>query len=293
VKEIKKTPDTVYHRALALAVLVHIGVLSVLVFNFEKHSVLPVVKKAPKILNAVALNSAEVQSALKGLKEFRAKKSRDLKAEQKKLKTAVKQEALALKDAKEEANHKMLAIKKQQALAKADLAKQKHTLQESQKKLEDSKAALEKTRKKLLAQAEKEKKLLEKKNRERLAEAKRQEELKRVEQQRIASLREAQVQGLVDRYKAMILQAISQHWFWPPTTNKNAITQLRIRLGPEGDVLAVTVTKTSGSASLDRSAVAAVYKTTPLPIPSDPSAAERFRQFDLSMRPEHLMTGHS
>jgi colicin import membrane protein len=48
----------------------------------------------------------------------------------------------------------------------------------------------------------------------------------------------------------------------------------------------VSVVTSSGDGAFDRSAVAAVYKASPLDLPREPGLADRFRVFNLDFRPE-------
>lgn len=98
-----------------------------------------------------------------------------------------------------------------------------------------------------------------------------------------------QSQGEVNKYKALILQAISEHWVVPLQANKRLYCELMIRLAPGGLVLDVQVTKTSGDPSLDSSARAAVLKASPLPVPSNPDDFSAFRQFVLKAKPENIL----
>ncbi|MCW5584401.1 MAG: cell envelope integrity protein TolA, partial [Gammaproteobacteria bacterium] len=97
--------------------------------------------------------------------------------------------------------------------------------------------------------------------------------------------------GQVNKYKALILQAISEHWVIPTQANKHLYCELMIRVAPGGMVLEVQVTRTSGDPSLDSSARAAVLKASPLPVPSDPGVFEAFRQFVLKVKPENILDG--
>jgi colicin import membrane protein len=95
--------------------------------------------------------------------------------------------------------------------------------------------------------------------------------------------------GEINKYKALILQSISEHWIIPSGANKSLYCELMIRLAPDGTVLEVHITKTSGDPSLDGSARAAVLKSSPLPVPSDTAAFSAFRQFALKVKPENIL----
>ncbi len=113
------------------------------------------------------------------------------------------------------------------------------------------------------------------------------------EQKRMAGARTQQVQGEVNKYKALILQAISQNWVFPPTINKNLSAELMIRVAPGGAVLDVQVVKSSGDSGLDNSARAAVFKASPLPVPLDADAFDTFRQFLLKVRPKDILNSEN
>lgn len=98
-------------------------------------------------------------------------------------------------------------------------------------------------------------------------------------------------QGEIDKYKALILQAISAQWIVPPGAQDNEVAQLTVRLAPGGMVLSVTISQSSGDAALDRSARIAVLKASPLPVPTDPGLFERFRVLALTVKPQGISAG--
>jgi colicin import membrane protein len=110
------------------------------------------------------------------------------------------------------------------------------------------------------------------------------------EEIKLKSTEARQSQGEINKYKALILQAISENWLVPPQADKSLYCELMIRVAPGGMVLDVEVTKTSGDPALDRSARAAVLKASPLPVPTEPNAFDAFRQFVLKVKPENIMT---
>jgi len=100
----------------------------------------------------------------------------------------------------------------------------------------------------------------------------------------------AQNTAITEKYRQLILQSIAQHWIIPPTLNKQLETRLVVQLAPGGMVLAVIVVKSSGNAVLDRSAQTAVYKASPLPVPRNVAVFNLFREINLTVRPEGVMT---
>ncbi len=108
-------------------------------------------------------------------------------------------------------------------------------------------------------------------------------------QKQLDGARHQAMRGIVDKYKAMILQAIGQNWLVPSTVDKSLSAELLIRLAPGGTVLDVQVIKSSGDVSLDQSAEAAVFKASPLPVPTKSDEFDAFRQFVLKVKPENIL----
>ena len=109
------------------------------------------------------------------------------------------------------------------------------------------------------------------------------------QQQQAQAAQTAADQKQVDKYKALILQAISQQWIIPDAAKKDEQGELLVNLAPGGVVLSVEITKSSGDPALDRSAQIAVQKASPLPVPNDPALFDGFRQITLTVRPEGIV----
>jgi colicin import membrane protein len=86
----------------------------------------------------------------------------------------------------------------------------------------------------------------------------------------------------------MVLQAIGQHWLIPNDADKTLATKLLIYLAPGGVVLDAEIYQSSGNPALDISARAAVFKASPLPVPTDSAAFNFFRRFVLVFRPMYF-----
>ena len=52
-----------------------------------------------------------------------------------------------------------------------------------------------------------------------------------------------------------------------------------------GAVTAVQIAQSSGDTAFDNSAVAAVQKASPLPVPGDPEVLSKFRNFNFRFKP--------
>lgn len=106
---------------------------------------------------------------------------------------------------------------------------------------------------------------------------------------RLKAKESKRAQGEINRYKALIVQAISENWLVPMQADKKRHCELLIRLAPSGLVLHVQITKTSGDSALDSSARAAVLKASPLPVPQDGESFKPFREFVLKVKPENKL----
>lgn len=106
------------------------------------------------------------------------------------------------------------------------------------------------------------------------------------EQIQLNQAKAAYIQGIVNKYNALVLQAIYQNWFIPPNTNPKLGVKLQVNVAPGGAVSNVSVLDSSGDKALDQSATMAVYKASPLPIPTNnPNVYKQFQQFSITMTP--------
>ncbi|KTD17158.1 cell envelope integrity protein TolA [Legionella jordanis] len=219
----------------------------------------------------------EEQRKLKELalkKELEAKRLQDLKAKQEELKKKQEEEAAKLEQLKKkQLEEKLKADHEKLEKEKANLV-QARKEKEEKEKAEREKAEKEKAAE--MARAEKAKAELAEKRRQAAA------------QQAAEQARNAQIASEVDKYKSMIVNAISRQWILPDNVSNGLSSQFRIRLAPDGAVLEVTLTRSSGDPVLDRSAQTAIYKASPLPVPSDPATFDIFRDISLTVRPENV-----
>jgi colicin import membrane protein len=107
----------------------------------------------------------------------------------------------------------------------------------------------------------------------------------------LEALQLQQQRGEVDRFAALIKQAISRQWIVPSDVSKNSQCRWQIHLAPSGDVLDVRLLASSGNAALDRAAKLAIYKASPLPVPRAHQLYAHFKSFKLTMRPETVVAG--
>jgi colicin import membrane protein len=92
-------------------------------------------------------------------------------------------------------------------------------------------------------------------------------------------------------YSALIAARIEQNWSRPPSARKGIQCELEIQMVPTGYVIDVQITKSSGNAAFDRSAVQAVKKIERFNEVKDiPSRIfeQYFRTFKLNFNPKDL-----
>ncbi|MCW8407377.1 cell envelope integrity protein TolA [Legionella sp. PATHC035] len=200
-------------------------------------------------------------------------RKKQLEEEKKRLKKLAEQKALEAKRVEELKKQKEELVKQQQLEAKKldDLNKKKLA-----EKAQAEKERAEKEKAELAKKAE-----MDRKKQAAEAAAKQAQAAQNAE-------RQARIAGEVDKYKALIVNAIGRNWILPENVDSSLSSQFRIRLAPDGMVLEVTLTRSSGDPLLDRSAQTAIYKASPLPVPADAETFNLFRDISLTVRPEQV-----
>ncbi|PHS24488.1 MAG: protein TolA [Methylophaga sp.] len=94
------------------------------------------------------------------------------------------------------------------------------------------------------------------------------------------------INGVVDKHVSIIRQRVKRYWIKPSSAERGLQSTLQVSLLPSGEVKVVKVVKSSGNILFDRSAENAVYKASPLPVPTDPKALAKFKQFSFNFKPE-------
>lgn len=296
---------------LFLALVLHAVVLIFFISSFVFQSNFATKPMQVSIVNATAVNQTKLNvDEMKRNQEILARKQAEEEnlrrlQEQKELERQRQQQMAEEEKAQaERIAYEKAAYEKTQAeaLLKEQQLKEAQQKKEVQKKL----ALLKKTqaKKKKAIQNElqemlsseddkdldKKKEATQKKNT--LAKQKTEDHLQKQladEAQALDAEKSQYLQSMVDKYKALILNAIAQKWLVPDGVDKKLNCRLQIRLAPNGTVLDVRLTQTSGDAALDRSAIAAVYKASPLPVPPDKDAFAEFRVLDLLVKPENVL----
>lgn len=252
---------------------------------------LPVVnnlEKQPEIVKAVAVDTQEVQQAVEHLKQERAREKQAEVAHQQQL--AKQAEAMRQQRVREEQRiAKLKADADKQALVRKKQleVEQKHLKELTEQKAQETQRleAMKREQAQLQQKQLEQQKKIEAAQQQQAA-AKAREEAQR--QAQLNAANQARLAGEVDKYKALIIDAIGRQWILPDNVDRGLSSQFRIRLAPDGGVLEVSLMRSSGDPILDRSAQTAIYKASPLPVPQDSKTFDMFREISLTVRPENV-----
>ena len=157
---------------------------------------------------------------------------------------------------------------------KAEEERKKKEAEEERKKKEDERKRKEEEERK---KKEEERKRKEEERKRKEEEQRRLKQMMEDELSREAEARaEAARIGEVQKTWAQQLnEHIRSRWLRPPGLPQGLRCQVRIEILPNGEVVSVTIIRSSGNPAFDVSVENAVYKSSPLPLPSDPKAFER------------------
>ena len=164
-----------------------------------------------------------------------------------------------------------------------------------QEEADKKKREREEVERKKRAEEDKERKRVE-------AERKRQEDIERQRQENERLRRELEAEqrqeeidaeanrfaavdaGELAVYTAMIRQKIERNWSAPASAGAELKCSVRVSQIPGGQVTGVTILSCNGDDAVKRSVEAAIYRSSPLPEPSDPSLFDRNILLNLSIR---------
>lgn len=150
---------------------------------------------------------------------------------------------------------------------------------------ESRRQELERQRQQKQAQAEQQRRR-EAERRQREARAELSRQLATEEQGRDEAARAARRKASADSHLSVIVRELMRRWHRPPGLPKGLRCTMRVRLGPNGEVLQVVVVKGSGNYVFDQSVVNALEKA-PLPMPDDKTLANLFfRELTFVFAPE-------
>ncbi|EAR08237.1 cell envelope integrity protein TolA [Reinekea blandensis] len=109
-----------------------------------------------------------------------------------------------------------------------------------------------------------------------------------------AQQRQAEVRQQVNNYQAAITEQIAQRWSRPVELRLMDVSQLEasvlVELLPTGELLNVTLTRSSGNSNYDQSVLRAIERVRRFSVPDDAAVFEagEFRRLNVTFRPEDL-----
>lgn len=250
IMNIKKS----YRRPLAVAVFLHIALFSALALHWVNKSYQmpgPVAKQQPEIVQATAISQRQIDQQIHHIKHQEQLKHA---AELRHLKQLHDQALAAKRERIKEQQHlKALKVKQQQLKHQQKLAKER--------KIKELAVKQQQLQSKIMQQQMQQ------------------------EQQRLAAIHARQMQGVVDKYRAQILQKLHGYWHTPKGIDPKLHCEYAIKLAPNGIVLSATLIKSSGNSVLDRVARTTILKASPLPVPKDAAIFNEMREINLIMTP--------
>lgn len=306
-----------YLLSFIIALALHLGIIGLFALNISTHeSVAIKPEKSPEIIEASILDETVVEAKALQLRQQKENKNRlqqqqkdkfatQLKQEKKRLQLAKNKRLLAEKQAKKQAEQrkriaqeewaKLQGIQKQVALEqkKRQEQKQQRLAEEKRQSLEkkhkveaEKKRKIEAAKKELARQeAEKQHKIAAEKQQRENEEKLRVAADRQVEEDRVrAENAKIAKQASMDA-KALIKRKVTQNWNQPSTVSAKLSCKLKVSLIASGDVMSVSVLKSSGDPLFDASVERAVYKASPLPVPEDPDVFKQFRSFTFVFAP--------
>lgn len=255
--------------AILFSLIVHGVLIFLLVASFDWAPKTQLKVKSSNIVKAVVVDASKVQAELDKLKRADDRKQKK-----------VKDRVAKLKREEKKLKKKRRAEEKKRKTEQANLAK----LKKQQAKLKKKQAA-EKKRKAKKTQLAKQKKARAKQK----LDAEKKQRQKELAQQ-LADEEQTQANEIaqreIDKYQVLIRQRIERNWLKPSGGLESLVTVVGVRLIPGGEVIDVSVVKTSGNLVYDRNAERAVRKASPLPLPQDPAIAAKFFNFKFEFKLE-------
>ena len=253
-------------RAVAYAVLMHLMLLALLVFSLDWT---PKISRPPGV-------KVPIEAELVDQRQLQAIEEKKL-AEQRRLEEAEQQrKAEAAAKAKAEAEQK----RKAEAAAKAKAEAEQKRKSEAEAK---AKAVAEQKRK---SEAEAKAKAEAEKKRKAEAEAKAKAEAEAEMRRQIAAEQEeARARSALSEYIPYIQDKVQRNWLRPAGSAAGLSCLIKVRLIPGGDVVSATVVRSSGDPLFDRSVETAVLKASPLPLPTDATLFNHFREINFNFDP--------
>jgi colicin import membrane protein len=219
----------------------------------------------PPVIRAVLLDPSRQQVTQQKRREEQA---RQKAAEQERLRKQQEQQKRREAQERQEAERQRLAAEAER--------KQKEEQQRKQELEKQQAEELARKKKEQEAQREREEQARrEVQERARMEEAMREEAMRRqIEQEdRARALSEREQQQAL--WSDAISRHVARNWTRPSSVSADFQCTVRVQQLPDGTVVQARIVKSCGTAQLDKSVEDAVFRSSPLPRPQDPSVFER------------------
>jgi len=252
-----------------LSLLVHAGIVGLLVYGVFKFGDSPKPQPTPQLaIEAEVIDESKVREETRRLQEDEQRKKREQEQE--------RQRAEELKREREAEEQRLDDLRKERAKEEEPertRVEQRKDEEAERVKAAEAKAIEDDAKRKAQAKAAAEKKRKEEADRKKAAdEAKAKDALKR-------QLAEEETQAarapILAQYIAQIQARIQRAWIKPPTAKAGLNCVVYVTQLPGGEVSSVRVDTCNGDEIVRQSIEAAVYRASPLPLPSDPALFER------------------
>lgn len=97
-----------------------------------------------------------------------------------------------------------------------------------------------------------------------------------------AAQRASETDKLVTRYTDMISARIRENTRLPENLAGNPQAEFKLAVLPSGDIAKITLTRSSGNPAYDQAVLRGIEKSSPLPLPAERAAMERFRDLRIT-----------
>lgn len=244
---------------------------------------------AKEIATIAATTVTEDQ--IKKQKDSILKKEQEKKRKDKLRQDKEKKKLADIKKKQEQEKKKLEEIKKKKIEEEKAIALKKKKAKEAEKKRksdEEKRKLAEEKRKKKEAEAKKKREAEEHAKREQEeAQAQRKEALQaEIDAERQQALTEQSARAsttVKNRYAALIREKLQSNFIVPIGSRAVKVPVVNIRLDEAGNVLSSRIVTDSGDFSFDQAVLAAVAKSSPLPLPKDNPAVRKELQ-DINLR---------
>jgi colicin import membrane protein len=280
-------------KAVTLAVALHVVVIGFLVIGFNWPTLSG---RGAQIVQAVVVDADQLNQE-EAKKKAEAEKRKQQEEAQKKAEAEKRKQAEEARRAAEEQKRQQAEEeRKRQAAEQQRLAAERKQQEEARKKAQAEQQRVAQERQRLAAEQqriEQERQRIEQEaQRQQIEQDRKQAEQQLAaavaaeEQQRQEAALRARAMTAAEKYKVLIRQKVSRNWSRPAGTAKGLQCLVRVRLAAGGEVMSVSIVRSSGNQLFDRSVENAVNKASPLPLPEDKDLFEYFREIEFLFNPE-------